>query len=76
MFLVRDIMYCKPGKARPMVEKFVTLAGLSEKKGPGTKRVDLPGSYGGTTWCSGSCSRGWTQVGKEEGVCGAIGSVL
>ena len=35
MFLVRDIMYCKPGKARPMVEKFSALSTLSQKLGLG-----------------------------------------
>ena len=39
MFLVRDIMYCKPGKARQMVEKFVALSKLSQKMGFGTMRV-------------------------------------
>ena len=33
MLLVRDIMDCKPGKVRPMVEKFLALAKLSEKAG-------------------------------------------
>ncbi len=33
MLLIRDIMYCKPGKVRPMVEKFLAMAKLSEKKG-------------------------------------------
>src|SRR4051794_32591648 len=32
MLLIRDIMYCKPGKVRPMVEKFVAMAKLNEKK--------------------------------------------
>ena len=32
MLLVRDIMYCKPGKVRPMVEKFVAISKLGEKK--------------------------------------------
>ena len=32
MLLIRDIMYCKPGKVRPMVEKFVAMNKLSEKK--------------------------------------------
>src|ERR1044071_2703463 len=39
MFVVRDIMYCKPGKVRPMVEKFVALSKLSQKLGFGTMRV-------------------------------------
>jgi hypothetical protein len=39
MFLVRDIMFCKPGKARPMVEKFKTLSALMIKEGVGPMRV-------------------------------------
>jgi len=39
MFLVRDIMFCKPGKARPMVEKFVALSAISQKMGMGSMRV-------------------------------------
>jgi len=39
MLLVRDIMYCKPGKVRPMVEKFGKMAKLSESKGLGKMRV-------------------------------------
>ena len=30
MLLVRDIMYCKPGKVRPMVEKFLALSKVAE----------------------------------------------
>ena len=33
MLLIREIMYCKPGKVRPMVEKFVAMSALSEKVG-------------------------------------------
>lgn len=56
MFLVRDIMYCKPGKARPMVEKFLALAKLSEKMGFGSMRVmtDV------------SAERYWTVVSEME----------
>ena len=39
MFLIRDIMYCKPGKARPMVEKFRLLTKLNQKMGFGSMRV-------------------------------------
>jgi hypothetical protein len=39
MFVVRDIMYCKPGKVRPMVEKFLTLSKLTERMGFGSMRV-------------------------------------
>lgn len=56
MFLVRDIMYCKPGKARPMVEKFIALSKLSEKMGFGGMRVmtDV------------SAERYWTVVSEIE----------
>ena len=30
MLLMRDIMYCKPGKVRPMVEKFLAMAKVVE----------------------------------------------
>ena len=33
MYLIRDIMYCKPGKVRPMVEKFIAMSKLGEKFG-------------------------------------------
>jgi hypothetical protein len=56
MFLVRDIMYCKPAKARPMVEKFLALSALSQKMGFGSMRVmtDV------------SAERYWTVVSEME----------
>lgn len=39
MFLVRDIMYCKPGQVRPTVDKFLALAKLLRDKGQGDMRV-------------------------------------
>ena len=33
MYLVREIMYCKPGKVKPMVEKFLKMSKLGEKSG-------------------------------------------
>ena len=56
MLLIRDIMYCKPGKVRPMVEKFVAMAKLGEKKGMPKMRVmtDL------------SAERYWTVVSEME----------
>ena len=56
MFLVRDIMYCKPGKARAMVEKFRSLARQTEKMGFGKMRVmtDV------------SAERYWTVVSEME----------
>ncbi len=45
MLLVRDIMYCKPGKVRPMVEKFLAMSKLSQKVGMPKMRIltDLSG---------------------------------
>src|SRR5262245_35348700 len=56
MILIRDIMYCKPGKVRPMVEKFLAIAKLSERKGMGKMRVltDV------------SAERYWTVVAEIE----------
>jgi hypothetical protein len=31
MYLIREIMYCKPGKVSAMKEKFLTMSKLSEK---------------------------------------------
>src|SRR2546423_14427740 len=39
MLLIREIMYCKPGKVRPMVEKFLAMAKLNEKMGMPRPRV-------------------------------------
>ena len=39
MFLVRDIMFCKPGQARPMVEKFRKLSKVMQQMGIGPMRV-------------------------------------
>lgn len=39
MLLVREIMYCKPGKVRPMVEKFLAMNKLGAKVGMPTMRV-------------------------------------
>jgi hypothetical protein len=39
MFLVRDIMYCKPGQARPMVQKFLALGKLGQTLGFKSMRV-------------------------------------
>jgi len=56
MLLIREIMYCKPGKVRPMVDKFLALAKLTEKEGMGKMRVmtDV------------SAERYWTVVGEME----------
>lgn len=39
MFLIREIMYCKPGKVRPMVEKFTAMDKLGRKAGMPKMRV-------------------------------------
>jgi len=39
MLLIRDIMYCKPGQARPMVQKFLSLSKLGQQMGMGPMRV-------------------------------------
>jgi hypothetical protein len=56
MFLVRDIMYCKPGQARPMVQKFLAVAKLGQQMGFGQMRVmtDV------------SAERYWTVVSEIE----------
>jgi hypothetical protein len=56
MFVVRDIMYFNPGKARAMAEKFVALSAISQKMGMGTIRVmtDV------------SAERYWTVVAESE----------
>jgi hypothetical protein len=56
MFLVRDIMYCKPGQARAMVKKFLALGQLMKSHGFGPMRVmtDV------------SAERYWTVVSEVE----------
>ena len=39
MLMIREIMYCKPGKVRPMVDKFLAMSKLNEKAGLGKMRV-------------------------------------
>ena len=56
MYLIRDIMYCKPGKVRPLVEKFKAMAKLSEKMGMGPMRIM-------TDVCA---ERYWTLVSEME----------
>jgi hypothetical protein len=56
MLLIREIMYCKPGKVRPMVEKFLAMSKLNEKLGMGKMRVM-------TDFCA---ERYWTIVSEFE----------
>jgi len=39
MLLIRDIFFCKPGKVRPMVEKFKKMRTIGEKQGFGKMRI-------------------------------------
>jgi len=39
MLMIREIMNCKPGKVRPMVDKFLQMSKIMEKKGMGKMRV-------------------------------------
>jgi hypothetical protein len=39
MLLIREIMYCKPGKVKPMVEKFLAMSKFANGSGPGKFRV-------------------------------------
>lgn len=56
MYLIRDVMYCKPGKVRPMVEKFLGMSKLSEKMGMPKMRVM-------TDFCA---EQYWTIVSEME----------
>lgn len=56
MLLIRDIMYCKPGKVRPMVEKFVAMSKLGETMGMPKMRIL-------TDFCA---ERYWTVVSEME----------
>jgi hypothetical protein len=56
MYLIREIMYCKPGKVRPMVEKFRAMSRLGERVGMPQMRImtDFAGE------------RYWTLVAEME----------
>ena len=56
MYIIRDIMYCKPGQVRPMVEKFKQLNKVMKKMGFKQMRVmtDVSGE------------RYWTVVAEVE----------
>ena len=56
MFLIREIMYCKPGKVRPLVEKFLAMSRLGEKVGMPRMRIM-------TDFCA---ERYWTIVSEME----------
>ena len=56
MLLIREIFHCKPGKVRPLVEKFTAMSKFSEQAGQGKFRImtDLCGE------------RYWTLVAEME----------
>ena len=56
MLLIRDIMYCKPGKVKAMVEKFVAMSKINVRTGMPKMRVltDV------------SAERYWTVVSEME----------
>jgi hypothetical protein len=56
MLLIRDIMHCKPGKVRPMFQKFLAMKAVGERTGWGTMRVM-------TDLCA---ERYWTLVSEME----------
>ena len=56
MLLVREVMYCKPGKVRPLVEKFLAMNKLGPKAGMPRMRVM-------TDFCA---ERYWTLVAEME----------
>src|SRR5262245_37144397 len=39
MLLIREVMYCKPGKVRPLVEKFNAMSKVGQKMGMPKMRV-------------------------------------
>lgn len=56
MLLIREVMYCKPGKVRPLVEKFLAMSKLSVKAGMPKMRVM-------TDVCA---ERYWTLIAEME----------
>ncbi len=56
MYLVREIMYCKPGKVRTLLEKFKAMSKLSEKVGMPKMRI----------MTDFSAERYWTLVSEME----------
>ena len=39
MLLIRDIIYCKPGQVRPIVDKFKAMNAIRQKTGMGHMRI-------------------------------------
>jgi len=56
MFLIRDVMYCKPGKVSAMKEKFLAMSKLSEQ-------LKMPRMKVMTDFCA---EQYWTVVAEME----------
>jgi hypothetical protein len=56
MLLIREVMYCKPGQVRPLVEKFLAMSKLGQK-------VGMPPMKIMTDVCA---ERYWTLVAEME----------
>ncbi|MGH7582492.1 MAG: hypothetical protein ACREL5_04615 [Gemmatimonadales bacterium] len=56
MYLIREIMYCKPGKVRAMVDKFKAMNAIS-------KQIGMPPMRIMTDYCA---EQYWTVVGEME----------
>ena len=56
MLLIREIMYCKPGKVRPLVDKFLAMSKLGEKMG--MPKMKIMTDF--------SAERYWTVVAEME----------
>ena len=56
MFVIREVMYCKPGKVRALVDKFLAMNKLSAKAGMPKMRVM-------TDFCA---EQYWTLVAEME----------
>ena len=56
MYLIREVFYCKPGKVRPMVEKFLAMSKLNQKLGMPPMKVM-------TDFCA---EQYWTIVAEME----------
>jgi hypothetical protein len=56
MLLIREVMYCKPGKVRPLVEKFLAMSKLGTKSGMPPMKIM-------TDFCA---EQYWTVVAEME----------
>ena len=56
MYVIRDIMYCKPGEVRAMTDKSIAMSKLAEKVGMPRMRIM-------TDFCA---ERYWTVVSEME----------